>query len=88
MRKIYHAAGPGVRLAEAIGADDSLRAELTGDVHLVSIDGKFFYPFSRRPATGDYGVLKDLIDNERTRPMQYGRAVVERAIGGIEELLV
>lgn len=86
MQKIYHAVGPGVRLAEALGADDSLRSQLSGDVHLVSLDGKYFYRFSRRPEAGDYDALKDLIDDDSTRPMEYGRGIVERAIGGIEEI--
>ncbi|MEX2584062.1 MAG: hypothetical protein WD766_12345 [Gemmatimonadota bacterium] len=88
MPKIYHAAGPGVRLAEALGADGDLRSQLSGDVHLVSLDGRAFYPFSRRPAEGDYDTIKDLIDDDVTRPMDYSRGIVDRAMGGIEEIEV
>lgn len=86
MQKIYYAVGPGVRLAEVLGADADLRAELSGDVHLVSLDGKYFYPFSRRPVAADYDALEELIREDGTRPMEYSRGIVERGIGDIEEI--
>lgn len=88
MPKIYHAVGPGVRLAEALGADDSLRSQLHGDVHLVSLDGKYFYRFSRRPEGDDYDAVQSMIDDDNTRAMEYGRGIVERALGDIEEIEV
>lgn len=85
MPKIYHAIGPGARLAEAIGADDSLRSQIPGDVHLVSLDGRTFYLYFRRPESGDYETVKDLIDDEAgERPLEFGRGIVERAMGEIE----
>jgi len=88
MPKVFHAVGPGVRLAEILGADDSLRSEMTGDVHLVSLDGEFFIPFSRPPGAGDHAVLEELITREGHRPVGYGRRTVELAMGGIEEIEV
>lgn len=88
MQKIYYAVGPGVRLAEVLGADGDLRSELSGDVHLVSLDGKYFYPFSRRPEAGDYDAIKALIEDDSTRPMEYPRGIVERGIGDLEEMQV
>lgn len=86
MPKIYYAAGPGGRLGEAVGADGDLRSQLSGDVHLVSLDGKYFYPFSRRPEPDDYDVLKDLLESEDTRPMEFSRGIVAGAMGEIEEI--
>ena len=89
MPKIYYATGPGVRLAEVIGADGDLRsAELSGNVHLFSLDGKYFYPFSRRPDPDDHDALKGLLEDDNTRPMEYPRGVVERGLGAVEEIEV
>ena len=88
MPTVYHAMGPGVALSEVLGTDGDLRSQMSGDIHLVSLDGKLFYPFWRRPAAGDYDILKDLVDNDGTRPMEYARGIVERAIGGIEEIQI
>ena len=86
MPKIYHAAGSGARLGEAIGADGDIRTQLAGDIHLVSLDGKYFYPFARRPEPGDYEVLKDLLENPAAGILEFPRGIVERAMGNIEEI--
>jgi hypothetical protein len=87
MPKIYHALGPGSRLAELLGADDSIRSQIPGDVHLVSLDGTTFYQFSRRPEAEDYDRLRDLIANDSSeRPLEFGRGIVQRATGNIEEI--
>ena len=88
MPKLFHAVGPGVRLAEVLGADDFLRSQMTGELHLVSLDGELFIPFSRSPAAGDHAVLEELLNRESNRPMSYGRRTVELAMGGIEEIEV
>ncbi len=86
MATIHHAGGPGVQLAEALGADDSLRSELSGDVHLVSLDGEVFYRFPGPPEDADPEVLRSWIDEAAARMVPYSRGIVLRAMGRIEEI--
>jgi hypothetical protein len=88
MATIHHAEGPGVGLAEALGADDSLRSELTGDVHLVSLDGESFYTFPGRPEASNYQAIREMVEEGGTRLPAYSRGIVRRAMGRIEEIEV
>ncbi len=88
MATIHHAQGPGVGLAEALGADDSLRSELTGDIHLVSLDGNSFYTFPGPPEAGNYQAIRDMVEESGTRLPIYSRGIVKRAMGRIEEIEV
>ena len=53
---------------------------MTGDVHLVFLDGEFFIPFLRSPGAGDHAVLEELINREGHRPMGYGRRGPNRVV--------
>jgi hypothetical protein len=86
MTTIHHATGPGVRLAEALGADDSIRSTLAGDIHLVSLDGETFYLFPRSPQPEDHEVLQEIIEEDGSRLPVYTRGIVARAMGEIREI--